>query len=222
MSIFSFEGIMTSYLLATLPWQAAGISHSIKLLLLMHCVAGILPFAASTIYHLFLCHQNGSSLYRWLLSFDMLGVWAVNTFGYFTFIFSTFHFNYTLQYASIIFYFFAASAVLYFLVTARSSLGRFVPICFFVVARPVLLISRLYLNVSSAKNNELGLYNYVMMDAVALFGAVINVLKFPERLIPGSLDFVLNSHQIMHVCVMASFCFLTRGVEADITFLQHL
>lgn len=46
-----------------------------------HCVACLAPPAGSVLYHLFMCHQGGSTVYARLLALDMCGVCLVNTLG---------------------------------------------------------------------------------------------------------------------------------------------
>ena len=39
------------------------------------------PWIGSTLYHLFMNHQKGSSMYKKLLTLDMLGIWVTQVTG---------------------------------------------------------------------------------------------------------------------------------------------
>lgn len=66
-----------------------------------------------------------------------------------------------------------------------------------------------------------------LAQATSFAGAVVNVLRLPERLfhdaaaeekgvrVAGRFDYWLNSHQLMHVAVTASMLHLHLGARAD-------
>ena len=56
---------------------------------------------------------------------------------------------------------------------------------------------------------------YLWSELLLLAGGVCNALFLPERFFPGKLDFVLNSHQLMHLSTLAATPFLFAGVLAD-------
>lgn len=62
----------------TMPWSQLGKDGWLGG---THCVACLVPPAASVLYHLFMCHQGGSPVYTRLLALDMCGVCLVNTLG---------------------------------------------------------------------------------------------------------------------------------------------
>lgn len=150
----------------------------------------------------------------------MIGVWAVNTFGYVIAIIATFKCFQTLQLFTLAIYLSMSSVALYYLITAKNASQRFAPLSFYALSRPLILLARLYINYLQLHTDHLGVRFYVFMDTVAMLGAVINVFKFPERFLPGCLDFAINSHQIMHLCTMASIFCLTKAAELDIEFLR--
>ena len=43
---------------------------------------------------------------------------------------------------------------------------------------------------------------FLVGDAFCLFGAILYVLKWPEKMYPGKFDNFGNSHNIFHVCVV--------------------
>lgn len=60
------------------------------------------------------------------------------------------------------------------------------------------------------------------LQAYSLVGGAINALHVPERWLqpadpakPAPLDYWLNSHQIMHVCVALAMLHLHLGAEHD-------
>ncbi len=213
--MFLFLGIMTAYLVTTLSWPKS--KH--PSLSIIHWVASLLPFSASTVYHLFMCHSKGSTLYHKLLSLDMIGIWAVNTFGYIIAIFTTFHCMPSLQILAVASYISFSFLALCFLVKAKTPFQRFLPLCYYLVVRPMIMLSRLYINKLKVHRNALAVWQYVLLDGFALFGAMVNVAKFPERYIPGKVDFALNSHQIMHIFTIASMYLLNTAAEHDFQFL---
>ena len=60
-----------------LPWSEI----SIPILPQLHVVACLAPWIGSTIYHLFMSHQGGYTLYKNLLMLDMLGIWVAQNLG---------------------------------------------------------------------------------------------------------------------------------------------
>ena len=212
---------MALYLVFALQWPGFTFPLlNFNNLLTLHSFANILPFTASTMYHLFMCHRYGAGIYHKLLSFDMIGVWAVNTFGYVIAIIATFRCFHILQFFTLAIYLSMSGIALYYLITAKNASQRFVPLSFYALSRPLILLARLYINYLQLHTEHLEVRFYVFMDTVAMLGAVINVFKFPERFLPGCLDFAINSHQIMHLCTMASILCLTKASELDIEFLS--
>ena len=43
----------------------------------------------------------------------------------------------------------------------------------------------------------------VLQDLIAIIGVYIGAVRIPEKWFPGQLDLVFNSHNIMHVLVVA-------------------
>lgn len=44
--------------------------------------------------------------------------------------------------------------------------------------------------------------NFLSQDAVSVAGGAIGAMHIPEKWFPGSMDYYLNSHNIMHVLVV--------------------
>lgn len=44
----------------------------------------------------------------------------------------------------------------------------------------------------------------IHQDGVSVFGGAIGAMHIPEKWFPGSLDYYLNSHNIMHILVVVA------------------
>lgn len=44
----------------------------------------------------------------------------------------------------------------------------------------------------------------ILQDLVSIVGAAIGAMHVPEKWFPGTVDFYLNSHNIMHVLVVST------------------
>eukprot|EP00794_Sanderia_malayensis_P012243 gene12243-13504_t len=186
------------YLFSLFPYQDIS-THNHGMLQVLHWFASILPFLGSTIYHLFMCHSTGSATYCKLLKLDVTGIWAVNSFGYVIAVYSTFHGLKALQIAAVVLYVTCSFITLYFLLKATTPIQRFVPLCYYLVVRPIIMITRAWLGYYSPCNHSNGerlqVGTYVMMDLVALCGALVNVGKFPERFMPGRFDIFMKANR---------------------------
>lgn len=68
--------------------------------------------------------------------------------------------------------------------------------------------------------NPDSLHLYLIMDALAVTGGLVNVWRIPERFSPGTFDYWFNSHQIMHVAVVLAIMFLHWGTMEDLAWLK--
>lgn len=57
-------------------------------------------------------------------------------------------------------------------------------------------------------------------DLVAVIGAAIGALRIPEKWIPGRLDLVLNSHNVMHVMVVLAVCSMHTATLKDLAWMS--
>ncbi|CAH2242358.1 jg19970 [Pararge aegeria aegeria] len=68
------------YILAVLPgllpWGGGGGGAGAWFLSLCHLLGALAPWCGSFLYHLFMNHTQGASLYHKLLQLDMLGIWV--------------------------------------------------------------------------------------------------------------------------------------------------
>lgn len=59
-----------------------------------------------------------------------------------------------------------------------------------------------------------------LQDLVAVIGASIGALRIPEKWIPGRLDIVLNSHNVMHVMVVLAVCSMHTATLKDLAWIS--
>lgn len=63
-------------------------------------------------------------------------------------------------------------------------------------------------------------YIYIFFqDLIAIVGATIGAMRIPEKWIPGKLDLILNSHNLMHVLVVLAVCSMHAATLQDLTWI---
>ena len=167
-----------------------------KLLLILNFLSSVLPFLVSILYHLFMPHCSGERTYKMLLQADVLGVWFITSIGSIPLIISIAHCHAGIRYVMMIFYISVSMLTLWILLTYNSATHRVVGLSIQFSFRLLLHIFRLC---PHSSGHPMGLQYMLMMDALAGPGALINGLKFPERVLPGKCDYIGNGHTIMHV-----------------------
>ena len=60
----------------------------------------------------------------------------------------------------------------------------------------------------------------VLQDAVSGVGGLIGATYFPEKYIPGCVDFCCNSHNIMHVLTVAAVYSMHRATVDDLLWIS--
>lgn len=55
----------------------------------------------------------------------------------------------------------------------------------------------------------------LLTPKVQFVGGLVNALRLPERVWPGSFDIALNSHHIWHICVVAAMHASWAAVNYD-------
>lgn len=58
-----------------------------------------------------------------------------------------------------------------------------------------------------------------MQELWALIGSLISATRVPERWFPGKFDFILNSHNLMHVFVVFGAFHMLAAAKADLLWL---
>lgn len=101
--------------------------------------------------------------------------------------------------------------------TAQSGARRLRSFAFQALFRAFLFFLRWF---RFGTGNPESLHLYVIMDALALMGGLVNVWRVPERFSPGTFDYWFNSHQIMHVIVVLAIMFLHWGTMEDLAWLK--
>ncbi|XP_076154990.1 progestin and adipoQ receptor family member 4 isoform X3 [Alosa pseudoharengus] len=102
-------------------------------------------------------------------------------------------------------------------VTARSNMRRLQSFFWQALFRVFLYALRWY---GPGTGSPDSMHFYATMDSLAVLGGLVNVVRMPERLSPGSFDYWLNSHQIMHMLVALSIVYLHWGMMEDLVWLR--
>ena len=68
-------------IMASIPWFLPYEAISIPYLPTFHVVASLAPWIGSILYHLFMNHEKGYSVYEAVLTIDLLGIWTTQTTG---------------------------------------------------------------------------------------------------------------------------------------------
>lgn len=81
-------------------------------------------------------------------------------------------------------------------------------------------LSFIYLRHSRVKQIPILIIRINLQDLVAVIGAAIGALRIPEKWIPGRLDLVLNSHNVMHVMVVLAVCSMHTATLKDLAWMS--
>ncbi|XP_033300236.1 progestin and adipoQ receptor family member 4 isoform X2 [Bombus bifarius] len=82
----------------------------------------------------------------------------------------------------------------------------------------MLMMTLRYLGISGGSPDAL--LHIVLQDLVAVVGAIIGALRIPEKWIPGKLDLMLNSHNLMHVLVVLAICSMHAATLQDLAWIS--
>lgn len=179
-----------------------------------------LPWAASTLYHTFMAHRGGHPVYRALLRLDIVIICLSVSLGPLPHMFV----------ASLALATPAARAALLLLYchTCLYSLSRALQAntsweCRTCYGPPILVVAGCWLLRMSPWGGDHTAGAKFIPPMVGLFvlGGVLGAMYVPERWAPGRLDLAGNSHQIMHVLVVAAQYYMFRGALADLHWLLH-
>ncbi|XP_043927125.1 progestin and adipoQ receptor family member 4 [Protopterus annectens] len=197
-----------------IPWSQI----NVKWLAVVHYLACISPQLGSVLYHLFMNHEGGAPVYHTLLTLDMCGICLVNTLGALPIIYCTLVCYPVIRTVALLTYSIVSSYAIYRAITARSNITRLQSFAWQAFFRFLFFYLR-WLDVGTGSPTSL--FSFLVMDAVALVGGIINVARVPERWKPGKFDYWFNSHQIMHVLVVVSIMYLHWGVTADLIWISN-
>ncbi|XP_001920113.1 progestin and adipoQ receptor family member 4 [Danio rerio] len=184
---------------------------------IVHYLACLSPTICSVFYHLFMNHEGGAPIYDTLLCFDMFGVCLVNTLGALPIIHITLLCHPITRQVAMLAYLLLSGYGVHCALTAESNIHRLQSFIWQAGFRFVLFMFRL---IGPGRGSPSSLQLYLTMDALAMFGGLVNVSRFPERFSPGRFDYWLNSHQIMHIMVVLSILYLHWGMLEDLRWLK--
>ncbi|XP_076251054.1 progestin and adipoQ receptor family member 4 isoform X1 [Rhynchophorus ferrugineus] len=201
-----------------LPW------HSTELTFLAWChIAGILcPWLGSFVYHMFMNLNYGPLAYYILLQIDMFGIWVSQSFdiditGALPMLFSTSHcLPDVYKWSVILCYCLLSMWGLYKAMIAWSPWER--RLCFLLpfLYRIGLWILRL---TGIGGGDPTAFLHVFLQDAVSIAGGCIGAIHIPEKWFPGCVDLCLNSHNIMHVLVVAAVWSMHQATVLDLHWM---
>ncbi|XP_006004865.1 progestin and adipoQ receptor family member 4 isoform X3 [Latimeria chalumnae] len=122
----------------------------------------------------------------------------------------------TTRHIALLGYTLLSSYAIFCAVTAQSNVTRLQSFAGQAFFRFLFFFLRWY---DTGYGSPTSLRNFLIMDALALLGGIINVARIPERWKPGKFDYWFNSHQIMHVLVVGSILHLHWGVVDDLLWI---
>lgn len=184
-----------------------------------HLVGSITPWLGSLTYHVLMNHRSGKTFYQKLLKADMLGIWITQTFGALTTISSSFILcSQSLCTSLLTIYLILSLFALYKSLTASSAWQRPVSFALLVCVRIIAFIVRLGTH-STYPGVYQHLWHVVMQEVWPILGSIISATRVPERFFPGHFDHFLNSHNIMHVMVLAGGWHMHLAFLTDIQII---
>lgn len=179
-----------------------------------------LPWAASTVYHTFMAHRGGQPVYRMLLRLDVASICTSVCLGPLPHVcMAALGLGTAGAMATMVLVY--CHACLYSLVCAlRATSGWQCRVC---LAPPVFMVAVCWLLRLSpwSVGHSAGVTCVPPMLGLFVLGGVLSATFVPERWAPGRLDLVGNSHQIMHVLVVAAQYYMFRGALADLHWLLN-
>ncbi|XP_064425700.1 progestin and adipoQ receptor family member 4 isoform X2 [Latimeria chalumnae] len=195
---------------------ACTVQECLRSLFYLHNELGNIYTHGSVLYHLFMNHEGGAPIYHTLLTLDMCGVCMVNTLGAMPIIYCSLLCYPTTRHIALLGYTLLSSYAIFCAVTAQSNVTRLQSFAGQAFFRFLFFFLRWY---DTGYGSPTSLRNFLIMDALALLGGIINVARIPERWKPGKFDYWFNSHQIMHVLVVGSILHLHWGVVDDLLWI---
>uniref|UniRef100_UPI0037E7F3B4 progestin and adipoQ receptor family member 4a isoform X2 n=1 Tax=Semicossyphus pulcher TaxID=241346 RepID=UPI0037E7F3B4 len=195
----------------------SSVQDCIRSLFYLHNELGNIYTHGSVLYHLFMNHEGGEPVYHTLLKLDVCGICMINTLGALPIVYSTLLCYPFIRTVALLVYILLSSHAIYCAVTARSSVRRLRSFAWQALFRFSFFLLRW---VGVGGGSPTSLRHFLMMDALAVLGGVINIMRIPERFRPGLFDYWCNSHQIMHVLVVGSILYLHWGVLDDLLWIN--
>ncbi|XP_014211463.1 progestin and adipoQ receptor family member 4 [Copidosoma floridanum] len=215
------HGFAIVYILVTvpflLPWGSRGALPGF--LSWCHLVGAVSPWIGSFLYHVFMNLEHGEGIYRSLLQIDMLGIWICQSFGAMPLIAASVHcLPDILWHLCISTYCFLSIWGLFKAMNASSPWER--RLCF----SPLFMMRMLVVACRSfglGGGNPEAFLHVVLQDLVAVIGGTIGAMRVPEKWMPGRLDLLFNSHNIMHVMVVLAVCSMRSATLQDLAWMSQ-
>ncbi|KYN17669.1 Progestin and adipoQ receptor family member 4, partial [Trachymyrmex cornetzi] len=219
-------GFAILYMLVTvphlLPWNTKG--TLVGVLSWCHFIGAVSPWIGSFLYHLFMNVNYDEVLYRTLLKVDMIGIWLrfsisrTNISGAIPMMAAAVHcLADNVWYCCIFIYCSLSVWGLLKAMTAKSPWER--RLCFappFLMRMLIMMLRCFGIGGGSPE----ALIHIILQDLIAVIGATIGALRIPEKWIPGRLDLVLNSHNVMHVMVVLAVCSMHAATLKDLAWMS--
>ncbi|KAK9688039.1 hemolysin-III related [Popillia japonica] len=208
------------YILLTVPGMMPWSNAELRFLSWCHIVGILCPWVGSFVYHLFMNLKLGERAYYRLLQLDMLGIWISQSFGAMPMVTATtFCLPKIVRWCSVSSYCILSLWGLYKAMTAWSPWER--RLCFTLpfIMRMVLLYVR-YTSVGGG--DPAAFVHVVLQDLVSVTGGAIGALHIPEKWFPGMVDIYLNSHNIMHVLVVAAVYSMHIATMKDLAWMTRV
>lgn len=209
------------------PWPAAPAAWALTTLPAALCLAG------SVAYHTLMpAHDR----YRLWLALDLSGVFLLFVAGMAPLLWWGFACFPTLRAGFMSLYYACAAAAVYASLRASSPAARAAPMAGLAGVRAATLVARAWLGAGAPA----ALPHYLAMEALSIAGALVNVARWPEKWVDGHrrrrdkaaevagstgaaarhppphlIDFAFNSHNLMHVSVIAALIAYGRGAAAE-------
>ncbi|CAG0917748.1 unnamed protein product, partial [Notodromas monacha] len=196
------------------PWD----NVDVPLLPVFALVASGSSWVGSSLYHLFMNYNHDPRWYKRLLTFDMIGIWVTQSFGALTTVTAACYCLSALwRFVCVATYALLSLWGLSKVLVARDAVERRLSFLFMFLFRMGLLMLRLS---PVGGGSPDALPGIILQDAVPCIGAVISATHVPERWFPGRLDYACNSHNIMHVLVVAGLFFMVSATGADLLWMS--
>lgn len=205
--------LVCMYWLVVAPAAAVGAPHYAVVAFADAC--SMWCFLGSVLYHTAM-NSVSEAAYRRLLLFDMAGIWVVNSGAGFATTWLLLPCAPLAVKAALALGPPAASAA-WIVFAARTPASRAAAFGVQMLLRLSLILGTAALSLAEWTPGWVALH--LFCEAWSLIGAVINVLRIPEKWYPGAFD-LFQSHTIMHVCVAFSmlsqhYLGLTRAAYID-------
>ncbi|XP_006817127.2 progestin and adipoQ receptor family member 4-like [Saccoglossus kowalevskii] len=159
-------------------------------------------------------HAGGAVVYKKLLRLDMCGSWTANTFGVLSTFAAPFQDTMVLSWLVPIVYLMLSTFSIHKAVTSKCQSDRVLAFLSPVIYRWTVVVLRVFGKIGG---NPFANYYLVWMEVLAAAGAIINVCRIPERWLPGRFDYVMNSHQIMHILSIHCIDEFTMGCRGRLS-----